>query len=859
MRLRLLWSVGLVLLLPRLVVGQEPVDYLKQIKPLLAQKCIQCHGPEKQRSSLRLDTATFLRAGGNSGPAIEPGKSASSRLIHAVTGVDGVQAMPPKGERLSAQQVALLRAWIDQGAKAPENEKPAGSATLASRHWSLQPITRATPPVVKNSWARNPIDQFILARLEKEGIKPSPEADRVTLIRRLSLDLLGLPPSPKEVDEFLADTRPDAYERLVDRLLTSPHYGERWARLWLDQARYADSNGYSIDAPRSIWKYRDWVIDAINRDLSFDQFGTWQLAGDLLPNATAEQKVATGFHRNTQINEEGGIDVEQFRVDSIVDRVNTTGAVFLGLTIGCCQCHDHKFDPLAQREYYQFFAFFNNCDEPSLELGSPEQTRKKQELQTEIAALQKSLNTVDPATKERLDKWEANLTRETRALLPPRLQAALAVPPNGRNARQEQEVLTGFRNIDQTRHVIGGLVQPLPFVPAAHLHAMTSRRSLEARITDLKAQVPSIPTTMVMQERKTPRTTNIHLAGDFLRKGAVVAPGTPSVLHPPPTKDKLDRLDLARWLFDQRNPLTARVIVNRWWQVYFGVGLVETENDFGTQGTPPSHPELLDWLASEFMSPTSPGANAPGSPAWSMKKFHKLVVTSATYRQSSKVRPELQTLDARNRLLARQSRLRLEAELVRDVSLASTGLLTRTIGGPSVFPPQPKGVYNLTQVSRDWKPSEGPDRYRRGMYTYFWRSAPHPGLTVFDAPDAGTSCTRRNRSNTPLQALTLLNDQAYLEFAQSLAKRILAEGGATEEGRLAHGFRLCLSRQPSLREKELLTRLLEKQRQSFLANPKDASSLIPADSSRDVDAPQFAAWVMVSRVLLNLDEFITRE
>ncbi len=861
--MRLLWTLGLALALPGLAGAAEAVDYLTQVKPLLAQKCIGCHGPEKQRASLRLDTAAFIRQGGNSGSVIVPGKGADSLLIKAVSGADGVQAMPPKGERLSGQQIGLLRAWIDQGAAAPANEKPAGSATVASKHWSFQPISRLPEPSVKDvSWVRNPIDRFILARLEKEGIKPSPEADRVTLIRRVSLDLLGLPPTPAEVDAFLADSRPDAYERLVDRLLASPHYGERWARHWLDQARFADSNGYSIDGPRSIWKYRDWVIDAINRDLPFDQFSTWQLAGDLLPNATVEQKVATGFHRNTQLNQEGGIDVEQFRIESVVDRVNTTGSVFLGLTIGCCQCHDHKFDPISQREYYQFFAFFNNCDEPTLELGSPQELKKRQEAQARLAGLEKRLKTLDPVTKEQLEKWEGSLTLEAKALLPKKIQTILAIAPNGRNARQEQELLTAFRNIDLTRHVVGGLGNPLPFLAVGHLHAMTLRRSLEMQIVDLKAHVPTIPTTLVMQERKTPRTTTVMLGGDFLRKGAEVTPGTPAVLHSlgaaginPAARGKPNRLDLAQWLFDRRNPLTARVIVNRFWQVFFGLGLVETENDFGTQGTPPSHPELLDWLASEFM----------GETRWSMKRFHKLIVTSAVYRQSSKVRPELQTRDARNRLLARQNRLRLDAELVRDVSLAASGLLNRSIGGPSVFPPQPKGVYNFTQVPRDWKPSEGPDRYRRGMYTYFWRSAPHPGLIVFDAPDAGTTCTRRNRSNTPLQALTLLNDQAHVEFAQGLARRILGEpgasatGAAADEARLVLGFRLCVSRQPTAREKQLLTQLLKQQRQSFRSKPADAAGLVPPDLPTGMPASEFAPWVMVSRVLLNLDEFITRE
>jgi Protein of unknown function (DUF1553)/Protein of unknown function (DUF1549)/Planctomycete cytochrome C len=838
-------TLGLMVLLPVGVRAADAVDFTRQVKPMLAERCFRCHGPEKQKSGLRLDTATAVRKGGDSGPAVVPLKSDASLLIKAVRGAEGIAAMPPKGDRLSPQQIAVLRAWIDEGAKIPVDEK----VVVANKHWSFQPIVRPkNPPVKDESWLRNGIDRFILARLEKDGIKPSAEADRVTLLRRVSLDLLGLPPTPGEIDEFLADTRPDAYERQVDRLLASPHYGERWGRHWLDQARYADSNGYSIDAPRSIWKYRDWVIDAINRDKRFDQFATEQLAGDLLPSATPEQRVATGFHRNTQINQEGGIDLEQFRVESVIDRVNTTGSVFLGLTVGCAQCHNHKFDPLAQREYYQLYAFFNNVDEPTLELATPEQKEKRQALQAQITAQEKQLKTLDLGTTQRLEKWEGGLSPDAKSKLPKKIQTILAIAVNGRNAHQEQEVLTAFRNIDQTRNVVGGLANPLALVPAAHLLALTTRQSLETQIIELKHQLPVIPTTLVVQERKTPRVTTIQLGGDFLRKGPVVTPGTPAVLHPLPAKNNPNRLDLAAWLFDRRNPLTARVMMNRFWQVYFGLGLVETDNDFGTQGALPSHPELLDFLASEFEDR-----------GWSMKAMHRLIVTSATYRQSSRARPDLLTLDPRNRLLARQNRMRLEAEVVRDVALASSGLLVPTIGGPSVFPPQPKGVYNFTQVPRDWKPSVGSDRYRRGMYTYFWRSAPHPGLIVFDAPDAGTTCTRRNRSNTPLQALTLLNDEAYVEFAQGLAERILAEAGPGDEARIGHAFRLCLGRQPRSNERQLLTRLLETQTEAFRKNPQEAKALLPANRLPGADSCRFAAWTMVARVLLNLDEFITRE
>ena len=830
-----------------------PVDYLRDVKPILTQNCVKCHGPDKHRAGLRLDTGAAVRKGGDAGPAVKPGHADASKLVLAVSHVDGVKPMPPTGSALDAAQVAILKAWIDAGAAAPTDE--IAGVAAASKHWSFQPVVRPAEPAVKaTEWVRNPIDRFILARLEKEGVAPSPEADRATLIRRLSLDLLGLPPSPTEVDEFIADRRPDAYEKLVDRLLASPHYGERWARHWLDLARYADSNGYSIDAPRSMWPYRDWVIDAFNKDLPFDQFVIDQLAGDLVPpvadapGSPIERQVATGFHRNTQINQEGGIDVEQFRVESIVDRVNTTGSVFLGLTVGCCQCHDHKFDPISQREYYQLFAFFNSVDEPTLELPTPEQTKKRAEVQAKLAALETQLKTLDGVTPEKLAAWEGKLTLEDKARLSATIRTILAIAVNGRDAKQEQLVLDAYRKADQTRHIVAALGDANPLAAPFHLQTLNARTQLEKQIAEVKKGFPIIPTTLVVRERPTPRETYIQLGGDFTRKGAVVTPGAPSVLPPLPVKEKPTRLDLAKWIVDPKNPLTARVTVNRLWQAYFGLGLVETDNDFGTQGTLPSHPELLDWLASEFVARN-----------WSMKAMHKLIVCSATYRQSSKARPDLTTLDARNRLLARQNRLRLEAEEVRDAALTASGLLTPTVGGPSVFPPQPQGVYAFTQVPREWKASDGPDRYRRGMYTFFWRSAPHPALTVFDAPDGGSACTRRNRSNTPLQALTLLNDLAFFECAQALAGRVLKDGGTGDDDRLAYGFRLCTSRRPNAREKEVLGRLLAKQREKYTATPDEAKRLAPADLPKGTDAVEFASWTAVGRVLLNLDEVITRE
>jgi mono/diheme cytochrome c family protein len=839
----------LAALLPGSVVAAEPIDYTRDVQPILTKHCTSCHGAKKQRSSLRLDSVRAARLGGNSGPALVPGKSGDSRLILAVRGGnDEVAAMPPKGPRLSADEVRLLRAWIDGGAPIPASEAAEKSGSAANQHWAFQPIRRPPLPRVKNlNWCKNAIDRFILARLEKEGIAPAPEADRLTLLRRLSLDLIGLPPSSKDIEDFLSDKSPDAYERAVDRLLASPHYGERWGRHWLDLARYADSNGYSIDSPRSIWKYRDWVIDALNKDKPFDEFVVEQLAGDLLPEPVIEQRIATGFHRNTSFNEEGGIDLEQFRIEAIIDRTNTTGTVFLGLTIGCCQCHDHKYDPISQREFYQLFAFFNSCEEPKLELPTPEQLRKRSEVRTRIAELEKQMKSLDTATPERVAAWEGSLTPRSRAMLPARVQTILAIAPNGRNFRQEQAVIAAYRNFEEIRHVVGGIGQPLNYLAAAHMQALMTRKMWEKKIADFQKELPVIPTTLVMQERKTPRVTNIHLGGDFVRKGAVVTPDVPSVLPPLANRqrqlpgNRLTRLDLARWLVDDRNPLTPRVTVNRFWQQYFGLGLVETENDFGTQGTPPSHPQLLDWLATEFRAP-SPQPSPPGGGegrvrGWSMKHIHRLIVTSATYRQSARHRPELATIDARNRLLARQNRLRLDAEVVRDAALSVSGLLCRTVGGPSVYPPQPKGVYAFTQIPRTWQASSGPDRYRRGLYTYFWRSAPHPDLTVFDAPEALAACTRRNRSNTPLQALTLLNDQGFFELAQALAGRILREGPSGDSERIAYACRLCLGRQPSERERQALERLLQSQGE---AKPLDA-------------------WISVARVLLNLDEFITRE
>jgi hypothetical protein len=790
------------------------VDFTREVKPILDKHCLTCHGPEKQRASLRTDSARALREGGSSGPAVLPGKGAKSLLIRAMRGKDeDIKPMPPKGPRVTEAELAIVLRWIDAGAPIPAGETITNTRRK-SDHWAFQAVKRPAIPNVRNAaWPRNGIDRFVLARLEREGIAPSPEADRITLLRRVTLDLTGLPPTPEEIAAFEAN--PD-YERAVERLLASPAYGERWGRIWLDAARYGDSNGYSIDAPRAIWKYRDYVIDAHNRDLPFDQFTREQLAGDLLPGATQEQKIATGFHRNTQINEEGGIDREQFRVEAVVDRTNTTGTVWLGLTVGCAQCHDHKYDPLSQKEYYQLYAFFNQSDDPKLELIGTSQKQQRDAQKRRLAALEAQLLRLDGLNDDSLARWEGGLSDTARASLPKPIQTILAIAVNGRTPRQTQTLKDFARRTDKLRHAVGSLASP--WAALANIDQHQQRDRLERDIATLKKTTLPVVSTLVLNERRMPRPTAIQLGGDFLRLGAPVKADVPGVLPALP-EGSPNRLDLATWLVNGRNPLTGRVLVNRIWQHYFGLGLVETENDFGTQGTPPSHPELLDWLADEIVRE-----------GWSLKRLHRLIVTSATYRQASHTREDLRIVDPRNRLLARQNRLRLDAELVRDAALTASGLLTRTVGGPSVFPPQPDGVYALTQVPKNWMADTGPNRYRRGMYTHVWRSAPHPGLTTFDAPDGTLTCTRRNRSNTPLQALTLLNDTAFLECAETLAKNATT---------LEEVYRRCLGRLPSDRERAIVARFLERQRERGLT--------------------ESAARVQLARVLLNLDEFITRE
>ncbi len=781
------------------------------VLPILKQSCQPCHNQRLRTSGLALDSREDMMAGGNRGPSVKPGLPGESMLIQAVE-QSGDLKMPPNS-KLKPEQIAELKQWVAEGAKWPEQTtaKPRPGAD----HWAFQLPKRPTPPVVKTSaWVRNPIDNFILARLEREAVKPSPEADQNVLLRRLSLDLTGLPPSPKQIQDFLADQSPDAYLKVVDRLLASKHYGERWGRHWLDVARYADSDGYTIDGPRQIWKYRDWVINALNRDLPFDQFVIEQIAGDLLPNPTQDQLVATGFHRNTPSNFEGGIDFEQYRVEAVADRVATTGAAFLGLTIGCARCHDHKFDPISQREFYQIFAFLNNTDEVGSEAERYDFNRPILDMTT-------------PQEHARVEASRIQRTMLSRELA--EYVKKLAAKPIGPD--------------DPPRFKDPGLQERV-----ANLRALVKRE-------------PKITTTMIMRELPAPRESYIHLGGDFLRRGAPVTAGVPSVLSSKPVSG--NRLQLAKWLVDAENPLTARVTVNRMWQFYFGKGLVESENDFGLLGAKPTHPELLDWLATEFIAR-----------GWSQKAMHRLIVTSATYRQSSRHRKDLEEIDPNNNLLAHQIRMRLEAEILRDTALVSSGLLTPVVGGPSVYPPIPEGAMAVTQVKREWPAAVGKDRYRRGLYTFFYRSAPYPGMGLFDAPDATASCTRRVRSNSPLQALTILNDQTYIEFGRALAKRIQSEAGATDADRLNYAFLVTLGRKPKPAELERLTRFLVLQRDEFRTDTTSASLLVvtpqvfdssPTDNEEEEVAidpktiPELAAWTSVARVLFNLDDFMTRE
>jgi hypothetical protein len=775
----MLRTLSILAILPVILAAQ---DFERDIRPILVRHCTPCHNAKSRASGLDLTSRTTFQEGGNRGPG-------SEWIVRAVR-QDGDLKMPP-GRKLTAVEVEAIERWVAGGAVWPDAPAPIAKKP-ASDHWAFRMPARTDPPPTADiKWPRTPVDRFILARLEREGLTPSPEADRPTLLRRVHLDLTGLPPTPTEIESFLADPAPDAYEKRVERLLASPQYGERWARHWLDQARYADSDGGSRDEPRQIWKYREYVIDALNRDLPFDQFVIEQIAGDLLPNATSGQIIATGFQRNSLLQIEAGTDREQYRVEAVADRVDALGTVFLGLSTGCARCHDHKYDPISQREYYQLFAFFNNIEEYGPDLPPYSATNDLEVTHMPLLAL---------GPREEVAKYEA-------------LRAQLLALYKERFAYR------------------GGEANELPKDDPGD-------KARTETINALKKQIPRLTLAMVMRERPEPRETHVLLGGDYQRKGVRVAAGVPAAFGDALPAKAPTRLDLARWIASSGNPLFARVAVNRIWQRYFGTGIVETENDFGTQGATPVHPELLDWLATEFVRS-----------GWSQKAMHRLIVTSSVYRQSSRIRKDLETRDPRNQLLARQSRLRLDAEIVRDSGLASSGLLSAKIGGPSVYPPQPEGVMETGQVKQIWRTSQGEDRYRRGLYTFHYRITPNPSMKVFDAANGLAPCTRRPRTNTPLQSLTLLNDPNFHEMAQALARRVSALPDP-----LSEAMRLTVARAPSPTERERLTRLFQLERDAFETRPAEAVAIAGEGAT-----PTLAAWTSVARVLLNTDEFITRE
>ncbi len=948
---------------------QRKVDFTREILPIFKASCYPCHGPERRQGGLRLSNREEAFKGGISGPAIIPGDAENSLLVKRISSDELGPRMPKGMTALPPEQIELIKRWINEGAEWPENAENIV-------HWSFVPPQRPPIPEVKNkAWVRNPIDAFILHRLEQEGLSPSPEAPKEVLIRRVYLDLIGLPPSPEEVEAFLKDKRPDAYERLVDRLLASPHYGEHQARKWLDLARYADTDGLEKDLRRSIWRYRDWVIDAFNRDMPFDQFTIEQLAGDLLPNPTLAQRIATGFHRNTIQNLEGGVDQEEAHLEKLYDRVETTGTVWLGLTLNCARCHDHKYDPIAQKEYFQLLAFFNNSKiypvgdasvgeekwlEAQIKAPTPEQERELARLERRISELRQrypnpptwqtaSVVSVQAEQGTQFevqsdgtilakgetpdsDVYHLRLSAPLRRITALKIEALPSEQlPNGGSGRADsgnfvlvgatlrvngqtvpiESAIASFSQdgfdpatvLQEGNKSNGWAVHPrvkephelwlilkrpltlnaptLQRAPSQATRALTTMKPRSAEptlelslrfdserwkkhslghfrisLTDsnavavrraedaLRRYEASLPTTLVMEDNPTdkPLTAVVRIRGMFTNRGETVSAGTPAVLHPFPDDLPRNRLGLAKWLVSPNNPLVARVQVNRMWEMCFGRGIVETSENFGTQGAFPTHPELLDWLAVEFMER-----------GWRLKPIYRLIVTSATYRQSSRVTPELLERDPLNTLYARAPRYRLDAEVIRDNALTIGGLLSRKVGGPSVFPHQPEGVWNVPYNADRWVTSEGEDRYRRGLYTFWRRSAPYPSFIAFDANSREVCTARRPRTNTPLQALVLLNDPVYIECAQGLARRMLKAGKGDLERGIRFGFRACTARLPNPAETEHLVRfyhqMVERYRKDLDATRKLTGT----------DDPTLAGWVMVAHVLLNLDETISKE
>ena len=790
------------------VVLATDVDFRRDVEPVLRKHCYDCHGDEEREAGLRLTNRRDAFAPTDSGvAAIIAGDAKASTLIARITSRDPDDRMPPEGDRLSESEIKALQSWIDTGADWPAD-------TTRPKHWAYVAPKRPALPVVKNQqWSNGPIDAFILAQLETNGFAPQPPADKARLLRRVSLLLTGLPPSIADIDRFLNSTAENAYEREVDRLLKSQHYGERWGQHWLDLARYADSNGFQADQLRDSWAYRDWVIDAINRNMPFNQFVVEQLAGDLLPGATIAQKIATGFHRTVTCNVEAGVHPEENRVNQVFDRVNTTGMVFLGTTLECAQCHNHKYDPFTQEEYYQLFAYFNN---------TPLEVKQTSGVTFDFIGPQMELPTESDNTEQR-----TKLQQQIQVLQEQRKQL---VPKKAKKDAKTKQVAASDANKQK-------------------------RKKLDAQITALQKKLKSLdaPTTLVMIEMEKPRETNIMLRGNYLSPGSTVTVGAPAELHLLDEALPKNRLGLARWLTSTENPLLARVTVNRWWAELFGNGLVRTPEDFGTQSDPPTHPQLLDWLAVEFMDS-----------GWDVKHIHKQMVMSAAFRQSSRVTSKLLEADPDNKLYARGPRFRLSAESVRDNSLAISGLLSTKMGGPPVMPYQPANVWRAVgRNAPKWKAATDENRFRRGVYVVWRRAAPYPSFVNFDAPDRAACVVQRPRTNTPLQALTLLNDPAYAEMALALAYRMANDVGtdADLETQISYGFRRTVTRLPSNQEVAMIRELYDQQQTRMTNDPTMAKKLIDGvigyRPPTEIDATHLASLFFVANVLLNLDETIT--
>jgi hypothetical protein len=987
-------TIGLV----ALAALPQTVEFNRDVRPILSDRCYSCHGPDPgyRRANLRLDVEESARS-----------RITSGEVLRRISSQDPAVRMPLGQAPLSPGEIELLRRWVEQGAK-------------WQKHWSLIPPKQSPLPKISNpSWARNGIDHFVLERLDRENLKPSPEAERATLLRRVSLDLTGLPPSLSELDGFLADSAPNAYQKAVDRFLASPRYGERMAARWLDAARYADTNGYQTDAERFMWRWRDWVIEAFNHNLPFNQFTLHQIAGDLIPNPTLETRIATGFSRNHRGNGEGGIIPEEYAVEYVVDRIETTATVFLGLTMGCARCHDHKYDPVSQKEFYQVYAYFNNIADrgrynkfgntpPVIKAPTPDQEARLAELDAKRAAAQSAWDRMQPDLDRSQRAWEQSLRTpiEPWALssglvfhkpldeaafdgksfvdagdvlrfgfLDRFTLAARIYPtaPDGAILTRAEDVPEGDGyglylkdgklqvnlvqrwlddalrvetadpiSLNQWHHVamtydgsreaygvqvyVDGKPQKLkinldelnqnftakqPFRigagngsrfqgrirdaraynraltaselaivadPAAihEIAAMGNRtpaQSEKLRLYYLEKQAPaglreawqalvaarsardsfydSIPTVMVMEEMPNPKETFFLQRGAYDRPGPKVERGTPASLHAFPAGAPNNRLGFARWLIDPANPLTARVIVNRFWQMYFGAGIVKTVEDFGSQGEWPSHPELLDWLATEFVRT-----------GWDVKGLQRLIVTSATYRQASRLTPELRQRDPENRLLARGPRLRLPAEMVRDQALAIAGLLVEKIGGPSVKPYQPAGLWKELSGGQDYQNDHGPNLYRRSLYTFWKRAAPPPALMNFDAAGREACVVRETRTNTPLQALNLMNDVTFLEASRVLAQRALGEGGTTPSERIGYAFRLATARRPRPSETDRLLTTLRHYQDRYQSD-RDAALrfLSVGEYPRDekLDPGELAAYTAAASLILNLDEVVTKQ